>query len=79
MIFQVVQESEHSMRAARRIWLRRLVVYQVGYIIMFCMFFLILQWSGVDLALTKTVKLFFVSELLFMVALAIDYSKMCRR
>ncbi|MCW2038372.1 hypothetical protein FHR67_003288 [Xanthomonas arboricola] len=67
------------MRGARRRWLRTVVVYQVGYIILFSVFFLILQWSGVDLALSKTVKLFFFSELLLMVALAIDYKKMLRR
>ena len=58
---------------------RTVVVYQVGYIILFSVFFLILQWSGVDLALAKTVKMFFFSELLLMVALAIDYKKMLRR
>lgn len=67
------------MRGGRRRWLRTVVVYQVGYIILFSVFFLILQWSGVDLALAKTVKLFFFSELLLMVALAIDYKKMLRR
>lgn len=67
------------MRGGRRRWLRTVVVYQVGYIILFSVFFLILHWSGVDLALAKTVKLFFFSELLLMVALAIDYKKMLRR
>lgn len=77
--FQVIQASEHSMRGGRIRRLRTVVVYQVGYVILFSVFFLTLQWSGVDLALAKTVKLFFFSELLLMVALAIDYKKMLRR
>ncbi|KTF33437.1 hypothetical protein LMG919_16390 [Xanthomonas vesicatoria] len=58
---------------------RRFVVFKVGYIILFPVFFLMLPRAGVDSALAKAAKLVFFSELLLLVGPTIAYAKMRRR